>query len=219
MKATTPAITSPRGFRAAGIHCGLKKTNAPDLALILSDVPAQVAGVYTKNLVKGHSLQRTIQMIRQQSTTRGIIINSGNANACVGAVGYQDDQDASAAVASIIGCTPDDILTCSTGVIGMRLDMKSLLSGIPALVAALSSSQEAGHNAMNAILTTDRVPKESSTVIEVGGTKITLSGMAKGSGMIHPNLATMISVMTTDAVISSTLLQELLRKAVSHTFN
>lgn len=220
MKATTPAITSPKGFRAAGIHCGLKKTNAPDLALILSDVPAQVAGVYTKNLVKGHSLQRTIHIISQHNTTRGIIINSGNANACVGTIGYQDAQDAAAAVAvEITGCTPDDILTCSTGVIGLRLDMKALLSGIPSLVSSLSSSQEAGHNAMNAILTTDLVPKESSAVIEIGGAKITLSGMAKGSGMIHPNLATMISVMTTDAVISSPLLQELLSKAVSHTFN
>src|SRR5665647_1251097 len=114
MKATTPAITSPRGFRAAGIHCGLKKTDAPDLALILSDVPAQVAGVYTKNLVKGHSLQRTIKVISQHNTTRGIMINSGNANACVGAIGYQDAQDAAAAVAAeIAGCTPDDILTVS----------------------------------------------------------------------------------------------------------
>lgn len=220
MKATTPAITSPKGFRAAGIHCGLKKADAPDLALILSDVPAQVAGVYTKNLVKGHSLQRTINIINQHNTTRGIIINSGNANACVGTVGYQDAQDAAAAVAAAItGCTPDDILTCSTGVIGLRLDMKALLSGIPSLVSSLSSSQEAGHKAMSAILTTDLVPKESSAVIEAGGSKITLSGMAKGSGMIHPNLATMISIMTTDAVISSALLQELLSKAVAHTFN
>jgi len=219
MKATTPAITSPKGFRASGIHCGLKKTDAPDLALILSDIPAQVAGVYTKNLVKGHSLQRTMQIISQHNTTRGIIINSGNANACVGTIGYQDAHDAAVAVAAITGCTPDDILTCSTGVIGLRLDMKALLSGIPSLVSSLSSTQEAGHNAMNAILTTDLVPKESSAVIEIGGAKITLSGMAKGSGMIHPNLATMISVMTTDAVISSPLLQELLSKAVSHTFN
>ena len=219
MKTTAPAITSPKGFRAAGIHCGLKKTDAPDLALVLSDVPAQIAGVYTKNLVKGHSLQRTIRLISQKDTTRGILINSGNANACVGAAGYQDAEDAAAAVASITGCTPDDILTCSTGVIGQRLDMKALLSGIPLLTSALSHSQEAGHNAMSAILTTDTVPKESSAIIEFGGTKITLSGMAKGSGMIHPNLATMISVITTDAVISTPLLQDLLRKAVAHTFN
>lgn len=219
MKIAAPAITSPKGFRAAGIHCGLKKTDAPDLALVLSDVPAHIAGVYTRNIVKGHSLQRTIKLISSKDTTRGVLINSGNANACVGEAGYQDAEDAAAAAADAVGCLADDILTCSTGVIGLRLDMKSLLSGIPLLAAALSHSQEAGHKAMSAILTTDTVPKESSAIIEVGETKITLSGMAKGSGMIHPNLATMISVITTDAVISTPLLQDLLRKAVAHTFN
>jgi len=219
MKTTAPAITSPKGYRAAGIHCGLKKTSAPDLAMILSDVPADVAGVYTQNLVKGHSLQRTIRLIGQQSTTRGILINSGNANACIGSIGLQDAQDTAAAAANIIGCSPDDILTCSTGVIGQRMDMQSLLSGIPVLISSLSHSQEAGHNAMNAILTTDLVPKESSAKIDIGDKRITMSGMAKGSGMIHPNLATMISVITTDASVRSPLLQELLGKAVSHTFN
>ena len=219
MKTTVPAITSPKGFRAAGIHCGLKKTDAPDLALILSDVPARIAGVYTKNLVKGHSLQRTIALINQKDSTRGILINSGNANACVGAAGYRDAEDAAAAVAFAAGCLPDDILTCSTGVIGQRLNMKALLSGVPSLISSLSSSQEAGHNAMSAILTTDLVPKESTAVIEIGGTKITMSGMAKGSGMIHPNLATMISVITTDALISTSLLHDLLTRAVAHTFN
>lgn len=219
MKSATPAITSPKGFKAAGIHCGLKKNEAPDLALVISDVPAQVAGVYTKNLVKGHSLQRTVKLVAERSETRGILINSGNANACVGAVGYQDAEDAAAAAAGIVGCSPDDILTCSTGVIGQRMDMSALLSGIPKLASSLSSSQEAGHNAMKAILTTDLVPKESTAVIEIGETKITLSGMAKGSGMIHPNLATMISIITTDARISAPLLHKLLTQAVAHTFN
>ncbi len=219
MKTTTPAITSPKGFRAAGIHCGLKKTDAPDLALILSDVPANIAGVYTKNLVKGHSLQRTIDLVKKCDTTRGVLINSGNANACVGAVGYQDATDAAQSVADAVGCLSDDILTCSTGVIGQRLNMDALLSGIPPLTASLSHSQEAGHAAMSAILTTDLVPKESTAVIDIGNSKITLSGMAKGSGMIHPNMATMISILTTDAKISSMLLHDLLVQAVSHTFN
>ena len=219
MKTSAPAITSPKGFRAAGIHCGLKKTDAPDLALIISDVPAHAAGVYTKNLVKGHSLQRTIHLLSEHDSIRGILINSGNANACVGTSGYQDADDAAAAAAQILGCLPDEILTCSTGVIGQRLDMKAVLSGIPALTSSLSHSQEAGHNAMRAILTTDLVPKESSATIDIGGTKITLSGMAKGSGMIHPNLATMISIITTDAAISSALLHDLLTRAVAHTFN
>jgi len=219
MKSSNPAITSPKGFRASGIHCGLKKTDAPDLALILSDIPAQVAGVYTKNLVKGHSLQRTIQLIGQYKTTRGVLINSGNANACIGPIGYQDAEKAAEAVAALVQCESNDILTCSTGVIGQRLHMDVLLSGIPALTAALSSSQNAGHAAMKAIMTTDLVPKESTATLMIGGKKITLSGMAKGSGMIHPNLATMIGIITTDAAVSSDLLQNLLGKAVIHTFN
>lgn len=219
MKTTPPAITTPKGFRAAGIHCGLRKTEAPDLALILSDVPAQIAGVYTKNVVKGHSLQRTISLVNKQKTTRGVLINAGIANACVGSIGLQDAKDAAEAVAAAVGCTSDDILTCSTGVIGQRLDMKAILSGIPLLTSSLSHSQESGHIAMKAIMTTDLVPKESTAVIDIKGTKITLSGMAKGAGMIHPNMATMISIMTTDANISASLLQTLLRKAVAGTFN
>lgn len=219
MTASSPSITSPKGYRAAGIHCGLKKLDAPDLALILSDVPAHVAGVYTQNIVKGHSLQRTIQLVSHKDQIRGILINAGNANACVGPVGLEDAHSAASAVAKMIECDASDILTCSTGVIGQRLHMDALLAGIPFLTAALSSSQEAGHDAMRAIMTTDLVPKESTATIMIGGTKITLSGMAKGSGMIHPNLATMISVITTDADIDSMLLQTLLSKAVMHTFN
>lgn len=219
MKTAAPSITSPRGFRAAGVHCGLKKTDAPDLALVLSDVPAAIAGVYTTNLVKGHSLQRTVNLVNRQTTTRGILINSGIANACVGDIGYQDAEDAAGSVADLIGCTSDDILTCSTGVIGKRLDMPAILSGVPLLAASLSSSAEAGHAAESAMMTTDTVPKESMAKIEIGDKTITLAGMAKGSGMIHPNLATMISVITTDAKIGRPLLQELLRNSVTHTFN
>jgi glutamate N-acetyltransferase/amino-acid N-acetyltransferase len=219
MKASSPSITSPKGYQAAGIHCGLKKTDAPDLALILSDVPAHVAGVYTQNIVKGHSLQRTIELIHQKDQIRGVLINSGNANACIGPIGVQDANDAAAAVAQKIGCNAEDILTCSTGVIGQRMNMDAILSGIPLLTEALSSSPDAGHDAMRAIMTTDLVPKESTATIMIGGTKITLSGMAKGSGMIHPNLATMICVITTDAAINPALLQSLLSKAVVHTFN
>ena len=216
---SAPSITSPKGFRAAGIHCGLKKTDAPDIALVLSDVPAAVAGVYTTNLVKGHSLQRTIDLVNRTGLTRGVLINSGNANACVGRAGYTDADEAAGKTASLIGCSSGEILTCSTGVIGQRLNMDAILKGIPLLVSSLSSSQEAGHAAEHAMMTTDLVPKESTATIEVGSKKITISGMAKGSGMIHPNLATMIAVVTTDARIDAPLLQETLRNAVSHTFN
>ena len=181
---SAPAITSPKGFRAAGIHCGLKKTDAPDLALVLSDVPAAVAGVYTTNLVKGHSLLRTIDLVNRTGLTRGVLINSGNANACVGHAGYTDADEAAVAVASRIGCSSDEILTCSTGVIGQRLNMDAITKGIPSLVSSLSSSQEAGHAAERAMMTTDLIPKESTATIEIGSKKITISGMAKDAGMV-----------------------------------
>lgn len=219
MKAKVPSVTSPKGFSASGIHCGLKKTDAPDLALILSDVPAQTAGVYTKNIVKGLSLQRTIEIVNSRDSVRGVLINSGIANACVGADGRKDADDAADAAAQLAGCSAEEILTCSTGVIGQRLNMNAILSGIPSAFSALSDSPEGGHDAMRAMMTTDTVPKESTATIEAGTKTITLSGMAKGSGMIHPNLATMIGIITTDAKISKSLLQELLSRAVTHTFN
>ncbi len=216
---SAPSITAPKGYRAAGVHCGLKKTDAPDIALVLSDIPAAVAGVYTTNLVKGHSLQRTIDLVNRTGLTRGVLINSGNANACVGHAGYTDADEAAGTAASLIGCSSDEILTCSTGVIGQRLNMDAITKGIPSLVSSLSSSAEAGHAAEHAMMTTDLVPKESTATIEIGSKKITISGMAKGSGMIHPSLATMIAVITTDARIEASLLQEILKNTVSHTFN
>ncbi len=213
------AITAPKGFRAAGIPCGLKKNGAPDLALIVSDVPATVAGVYTKNVVKGHSLTRTMSIVSQKSAVRGVLINSGNANACVGSAGVEDANAMASAVAALLKVDEDEILTCSTGVIGIRLPLAKILSGTPSLVSSLSSSAESGHDAMRAIMTTDLIPKEAYAKIQIGKHKISIAGMAKGSGMIHPNMATMISVITTDASISKDLLSSLLRESVCHTFN
>lgn len=213
------SITSPKGFLASGIHCGLKKTQTPDLALVISDVPAHVAGVYTRNLVKGHSLVRTMQIVKRGGKARGVIINSGNANACVGENGIRDAESMASSVASSIACSPDEILTCSTGVIGQRMNMDCILAGIPQLVSSLSSKIDAGHVAMRAIMTTDTIPKESTARIEVGSSCIALSGMAKGSGMIHPDMATMISIITTDAEIQTEVLQDLLSEVVTHTFN
>lgn len=213
------SITSPKGFLASGIHCGLKKSEAPDIALIISDVPAHVAGVFTRNLVKGHSLVRTIRLVKTGAMARGVIINSGNANACVGEDGVRDAENMASSVASSIACSPNEILTCSTGVIGQRMNINNILSGVPKLVSSLSSKIEAGHEAMRAIMTTDTIPKESTAKIDVGSHCITLSGMAKGSGMIHPDMATMISIITTDAEIQTDVLQELLSEVVTHTFN
>lgn len=213
------AITSPKGFRAAGIPCGLKKNGAPDLALIVSDVPAKVAGVYTKNVVKGHSLTRTMRIVSERSTVRGVIINSGNANACVGNDGVKDADAMASSVSHLLKFDADEILTCSTGVIGIRLPLEKILTNTSKLVSSLSSTADAGHDAMRAIMTTDLIPKEAYAKIQIGNHKISIAGMAKGSGMIHPNMATMISVITTDASISKDLLATLLRDAVGHTFN
>lgn len=224
-------ITMPKGFKANGVNAGMKsdaanvnedqeKSKVLDVALILSDVPATVAGVYTSNLVKGHSLERSIEKISSGNKVRGIIVNSKNANACVGKAGREDADKIASEVASRVGCTPDEILTASTGVIGDRLPVDKIVGKLDDLTAGLSSDAYNAHRAEYAMMTTDTVPKEVSAVITLkNGTDITIAGMAKGSGMIHPNLATMIGIFTTDADIDRDLLQDMLRKAVSHTFN
>ena len=224
-------ITMPGGFRANGVNAGMKsdaanvnedveKSKVLDVALIVSDVPATVAGVYTSNLVKGHSLERSIEKIASGNKVRGIVINSKNANACVGSKGREDADTVAEEVAKRIGCTPDEILTASTGVIGTRLPVSKIVAKLDELTGGLSADAYNAHRAEYAMMTTDTVPKEVSAVITLkNGTEVKIAGMAKGSGMIHPNLATMIGVFTTDADIEKDLLQDMLKEAVSHTFN
>lgn len=220
-------ITMPAGFKAAGVACGLKTdtgNSGPmdllDVNMVESDVPATVAGVYTKNLIKGHSLQRTIRVIDAGAKVRALIVNSKNANACVGPKGYQDAVSIADAAAKELGCTPDEILTASTGTIGIRLDAQKIINAMPKLVSSLATDAASAHAAEKAMMTTDTVPKEVSAKLTLsGGKEITIAGMAKGSGMICPNLGTMIVVFTTDAAISKDLLQAALKRAVSHTFN
>lgn len=212
------SITAPKGYLATGVACGLKKNDQPDLALVISENEAAVAGVFTTNRVKGHSLVRTMNKL-ERGIARGVIVNSGNANACVGDEGLADADTMAAAVADAIGCRPDDILTGSTGVIGKRLNMNAVLSGVHQAVALLDRDEQSGHMAERAIMTTDLVPKEGVARFEVQGVPVTVAGMAKGSGMIHPNMATMIGIFTTDAKIGQPLLQQLLREATGQTFN
>ena len=212
-------ITMPKGFLAAGVHCGMKKDGKPDLALVVSECSASVAGVYTKNIVQGHSLQRTRRLVSEFGVCRGVLINSVSANACIGPLGEEDADRVAAEAARVIGVRPEEILTCSTGVIGKRLPVKKMTEGIAELGKNLSASEEAAHSAMRAIMTTDLVPKEASAVVEINGNTVTISGMAKGSGMIHPDLATLIGIITTDAAIDASSLDALLRQAVKHTIN
>lgn len=209
-------VTAPKGYTAAGVACGIKKNNKKDLAVVCSDDNAIASGVFTTNTVKGHSLQVSMENIKN-GIARAIVINSGNANACVGETGYRDAVDMTALTAELLQCEPEDILVNSTGVIGQKLNMPSVRSGIRSAVNALSRDGYA--DAEEAIMTTDLLKKEIAVEIEIQGETVRIGGMAKGSGMIHPNMATMIGIITTDANISRSLLDKALKACVKSTFN
>ncbi|HOM01806.1 MAG TPA: bifunctional glutamate N-acetyltransferase/amino-acid acetyltransferase ArgJ [Acetivibrio sp.] len=209
-------VTAPKGFKASGVACGLKNKQKKDLAVVYSNDIAVAAGVFTKNVVKGHSLQLTMEHIKS-GHARALVINSGNANACLGERGYRDAEEMASLAAQLLNCDTKNVLVGSTGVIGMPLDLPKVCSGIKDAVSLLS--EEGGHDAAEAIMTTDLVSKEIAVEFEIQGEKVRIGAMAKGSGMIHPNMATMIGVITTDANISKELLDKALKDAIAHTFN
>lgn len=212
-------VTSPIGFKASGIHCGLKKDLLKkDLALIYSDVVANSCGVYTKNKVKGAPLTVTKQHLINQKA-QAIIINSGNANTCNGDNGLLKAKKMTKLCAKALNIKSEDVLVASTGVIGVPLNIDSIKDGIPQLVDTLSSNIEGARNASIAIMTTDTIEKQAGIELEIGGKKVTLAAMAKGSGMIHPNMATMLSFITSDISISSDLLNEALKESVNISYN
>ncbi len=216
MKIIDGGVTAPKGYTAAGVACGNKKNNQKDLAIVCSDDNAVASGVFTTNVVKGHSLQVSMEHIKN-GIARAIVINSGNANACVGENGYMDAKEMTTLAAELLHCDAQDILVNSTGVIGSKLNMSNIRSGIRSAVNALSADGET--DAIEAIMTTDLIPKEIAVEIELQGEKVRIGGMAKGSGMIHPNMATMIGIITTDANISRGLLDKALKHCVKSTFN
>jgi glutamate N-acetyltransferase/amino-acid N-acetyltransferase len=218
MKLIDGSIVSPLGYRAQGVACGIKKNGGRDLALVVSDVPAACAAVFTRNLVKGHSLLRSMDHA-PGGVARAFVVNSGNANACVGPQGDLDATAMAAETARRIGCPASQVLLNSTGVIGKPLPMDRLIRGIEEAAAALERSDAAGHAAEEAIMTTDTMPKEVTVVFQKDGRDVTVSGMAKGSGMIHPDMATMIGLITTDCAVDARILRETLVEAVSTTFN
>jgi len=209
-------VTSPEGFFAAGISCGLKKDGKKDLAIICSEDSAAVAGVFTTNKVKGHSLQVTMEHIKNGYAS-AIVINSGNANACVGEQGYRDAKEIAEITAEFLECTPEEILVGSTGVIGVPLNMDLIRPAIEVLVSEMSP--DGGYDAEEAIMTTDLIHKEIAVELDIQDAKVRIGGMAKGSGMIHPNMATLIGIITTDVNISRKLLDKALKEVVKHTFN
>lgn len=209
------SCTLPRGFRASGIHCGIKKSPTPDFAMLISDTPACAAGVFTQNFVRAACVEWNEKVLRTTSSDiRGVVINSGNANAVTGAIGVRDNIFIATETARITGCNANQILVGSTGVIGVPLPMLNVANGIRLAHGALLNS--GGNAAAEAIRTTDTKPKHIALESRSG---YRIGGMAKGAGMIHPNMATMISVITTDAVISPAILQQMTHEITEKTFN
>lgn len=211
-------ITLPGGFLAAGVHCGLKTSGAEDLALIVADQPASAALLTTSNQVVGAPVIRCRAILpRGYGKVRGIVINSGVANVCTGRRGLADAEAMTSLAARSIGAKPDGILVASTGVIGHRLPMPKIRRGISAACKLLSRADDSA--VLRAIMTTDTKEKSAVVQTRIGSETVTLAGIVKGAGMIAPSLATMISVITTDAKIAPALLYRTFRAAVSETFN
>lgn len=213
------SITTPQGFKAGGLHCGLKKTTRHDLGAIVCEVPAAAAGVYTTNVFQAAPLQVTRESIGSDGLLRAVLVNSGNANACTGKQGEADAYEMRARFAESIGVSADQVAVASTGVIGELLKMDKVRAGIDGLQAKLDSNREGADDFCQAILTTDLVQKMVCVEIELDGKPVYVAGAAKGSGMIHPNMATMLGFVTTDAAIGSEALQQVLRQSTDLTFN
>lgn len=213
----TGGVTAPRGYRAAGITAGLKPSGLPDLALIVSDTEAIAAGVFTTSQVKAACVDYCRQRLQAKHSARAILCNAGQANASTGSQGVRDAQESAELLARELGISPESILLASTGVIGQRIKMDALRSGIPKVVAALSTT--GSDTAAGAIITTDLVTKSIALETTIGDRPVRIGGIAKGSGMIHPNMATMLAFVTCDAAVSSHLWQQMLSRAADKSFN
>lgn len=214
------AITAPKGFQAAGLRAGIKpgKTNK-DMAMVVSTVPCVAAGVFTRNLVKAAPVQWDAQILEKHGVAQAVVVNSGIANACTGEQGYEDVKKTAKAVAKELDIKTEQVVVMSTGVIGQPLPMDTILQGVGMLREQLSQSEQAGHAAAEAIMTTDTHSKEIAIEFSLKGKTVRMAGMCKGSGMIHPNMGTMLGVITTDAMITQELLSACLKELVEDTFN
>ena len=216
MKMIEGGVCAAKGFKASGVHCGIRKSRTKrDLALVFSAVPASCAAVYTTNLVKGAPLEVTKSNI-SDGFAQAVICNSGNANTC-NADGIEIAEQMCNLTGQALGIKATDVVVASTGVIGQKLDINPIAKGIPQLVSELS--KDGNLNASEGIMTTDTVRKEVALQFTVGGKECRIGGMAKGSGMIHPNMATMLVFITTDTAISPKMLQKALSSDIANTFN
>lgn len=208
-------VTAPQGFVAAGVYCGVKEAKK-DLALIYSEAPAVAAAMFTTNVVKAAPVLVTMDYLRA-NRARAIVANSGNANACTGDEGMNNARRMAEATAAALGISPKEVIVASTGVIGVPLPIERIESGIAG--AAKSLSRDGGASAAEAILTTDTVSKQAAVVMDIRGCPVTIGGIAKGSGMIHPRMATMLAFLTTDANITAPMLKIILKRSVDPSFN
>ncbi|NLJ96524.1 MAG: bifunctional glutamate N-acetyltransferase/amino-acid acetyltransferase ArgJ [Clostridiales bacterium] len=218
MEMISGGVTKPKGYSAAGIYAGIKKKRK-DMALIYSAVPAKGAGAFTTNIVKAAPVNWDIKLTKESDFIQSIIINSGVANACTGEEGNKNNYLMASKVAEQLNIPVEAVYTASTGIIGKQLPIDIITDNIAKLVQELDDSSEAGLRAAEAIMTTDTYTKECAVTFNIDGKDITIGGMAKGSGMIHPNMATLIGVVTTDIAISKNLLQEAVSSDVKYSFN
>jgi glutamate N-acetyltransferase / amino-acid N-acetyltransferase len=215
------SVTAAQGFVAAGVAAGIKASGRPDLSLVATadHRPVTAAGVFTTNLVAAAPVQLSRRHLATEGRAAAVVLNSGNANAATGEPGLLVAEQTAALVAGALGCDRAHVLVCSTGLIGIAMSIDPFTTGVPAAAAALGGTLEAGHSAAEAIMTTDTVAKEAFTAFELAGTTVTVGGMAKGAAMLSPAMATMLAVITTDAVVEPRALQRALTQAVDASFN
>ncbi len=219
MKIIKGGVTAAKGFYAASAAAGIKYEGRTDMALIYSKKPCKTAGTFTTNVVKAAPVKWDKQVVESKAKSQAVIVNSGIANACTGEEGMTYCMETAKKAAEVLGIDAAGVLVGSTGVIGMQLPLERIQKGVELLAASKSKTKEAGNLAAKAIMTTDTVEKEAAVQIEIGGRTVTIGGMAKGSGMIHPNMCTMLAYITTDAVITKKALQKALCVDVEDTYN
>ena len=219
MKIIDGGVTAAKGFKAASTAAEIKYKGRTDMAMVFSEVPCVAAGTFTTNVVKAAPVRWDQDIVYNHPGARAVICNSGIANACTGEEGFGYCKETAKAASESLGIPEDSVLVASTGVIGMQLPMQKLVDGIQVLAGKKAEGLQSGHDAALAIMTTDTVEKEMAVEIEIGGKTVTIGGMSKGSGMIHPNMCTMLAFITTDAAITKEALQKALSEDVEDTYN
>ena len=219
MKKIEGGATAAKGFQAASCAAGIKKNGTPDMAMLYSTAPCTAAGTFTTNIVKAAPVLWDRDIVQSGNTAQAVVVNSGVANACTGQEGYESCRKTAHAAAEVLQIREDAVFVASTGVIGQQIPTDKIVSGVKQMAPQLAEGLESGGAAAKAIMTTDTVPKETAVTVEIGGKTVTVGGMCKGSGMIHPNMCTMLCFVTTDAVISKDMLQRALSDIVQDTFN